>query len=74
MLVLSFDSQAALAEDPAQSAIREAVFVPDLLHPIPMRRVDVERTELAIVLAFAGATSGGRRRLCVDSGRRAGCR
>src|SRR5688572_32368552 len=32
---------------------------PDLLHPSPLRRIDVERTKLAINLAFAGGTSGG---------------
>ena len=32
---------------------------PDLLHPTPLRRIDVERTKLAINLAFAGGTSGG---------------
>lgn len=32
----------------------EPVFVPDLLHPKPLRRVDVESTRLALSLAFAG--------------------
>jgi DNA mismatch repair protein MutS2 len=33
--------------------------VPDLLHPVPVRRIDLERTKLAINLAFAGGVSGG---------------
>jgi DNA mismatch repair protein MutS2 len=33
--------------------------VPDLLHPRPVRRIDLERTRLALTLAFAGGTSGG---------------
>lgn len=33
--------------------------VPDLLHATPMRRVGGESAELAIVMAFAGGTSGG---------------
>src|ERR1700736_683152 len=33
--------------------------VPDLLHPSPMARSDVETTKLAIALAFAGGVSGG---------------
>lgn len=33
--------------------------VPDLLHPTPMRRIDVEQTKLAINLAFAGGVAGG---------------
>ena len=37
----------------------ELATVPDLLHPVPRRRIDVERTKLAITLAFAGGTSGG---------------
>jgi DNA mismatch repair protein MutS2 len=32
---------------------------PDLLHPVPFRRVDAEGTRLAIALAFAGGVSGG---------------
>lgn len=31
----------------------------DLLHPIPMRRLDVEKTRLALNLAFAGGAGGG---------------
>ncbi len=31
----------------------------DLLHPEPVRRIDLERTKLAINLAFAGGGSGG---------------
>ena len=33
--------------------------VPDLLHPVPMRRIDVEQTKVAVTLAFAGGSSGG---------------
>jgi DNA mismatch repair protein MutS2 len=33
--------------------------IPDLLHPVPMRRIDVERTRLAMNLAFAGGVAGG---------------
>lgn len=37
----------------------EPVFVPDLLHPTPIRRIDAEHTKLAIALAFAAGVSGG---------------
>ena len=33
-------------------------FVPDLLHPEPLRRIDVEHTKLALTIAFAGGASG----------------
>lgn len=33
--------------------------VPDLLHPEPLRRIDVEQTKLAIALAFASGDSPG---------------
>jgi DNA mismatch repair protein MutS2 len=33
--------------------------VPDLLHPTPMTRIDLEPTKLAIALAFASGVSGG---------------
>ena len=33
--------------------------VPDLLHPRPMTRVDVDQTKLAIAMAFASGVSGG---------------
>jgi DNA mismatch repair protein MutS2 len=36
-----------------------AVRVPDLLHPRPSFRINVEQTKLAIGLAFAGGASGG---------------
>lgn len=36
-----------------------ALLLPDLLHPVPIRRIDVERTKLAINLAFAGGSTGG---------------
>src|SRR4051812_36474911 len=37
----------------------EPVFLPDLLHPTPLRRIDAEHTRLAIALAFAAGVSGG---------------
>ena len=37
----------------------EPVFVPDLLHASPTRRIDAEHTKLAIALAFAAGVSGG---------------
>jgi DNA mismatch repair protein MutS2 len=37
----------------------EPVWVPDLLHPTPLTRFDVERTKLSISLAFASGVSGG---------------
>ncbi len=37
----------------------EPVLVPDLLHPTPIRRIDVDHTKLSIGLAFAGGVSGG---------------
>jgi DNA mismatch repair protein MutS2 len=33
--------------------------VVDLLHHVPLLRIDVESTDLAIVIAFSGGTSGG---------------
>jgi MutS domain V len=36
---------------------KEQAFV-DLLHPVPLRRIDVERTRLALNLAFAGSSEG----------------
>jgi DNA mismatch repair protein MutS2 len=33
--------------------------IPDLLHPNPIRRIDVEQTKLALDLAFAGGVAGG---------------
>ncbi len=33
--------------------------LPDLLHPTPMARVDLDHTKLAIALAFASGVSGG---------------
>ena len=49
---------------PSQTPLRrplsqEPIFVPDLLHATPMRRIDVEHTKLAIALAFAAGVSGG---------------
>jgi DNA mismatch repair protein MutS2 len=37
----------------------EPVYVPDLLHPTPLRRIDGESTRLALALAFASGVSGG---------------
>ncbi len=37
----------------------EPVLVPDLLHPKPRCRIDVESTRLALSLAFAGGVGGG---------------
>ena len=42
-----------------ERVVGEPVFVPDLLHPTPLRRIDVEQTKTAIALAFAGGVSGG---------------
>jgi DNA mismatch repair protein MutS2 len=39
--------------------LEEPTIIPDLLHPRPVRRIDLERTRLALTLAFAGGTSGG---------------
>ncbi len=39
--------------------VAEPVLVPDLLHPTPMTRVELEATRLAIALAFASGVSGG---------------
>ncbi len=36
-----------------------AALLPDLLHPAPRERLDVEHTRLAIALAFASGVSGG---------------
>ena len=43
------------------SRVREPVSVPvlDLLHHQPLVRVDVDRTKLALALAFTGGSSGG---------------
>lgn len=51
----------ALAPRPALPArpAPEPGLVPDLLHPIAMRRIDAEHTKLAIALAFASGVSGG---------------
>ncbi|HSO31125.1 MAG TPA: DNA mismatch repair protein [Labilithrix sp.] len=44
---------------PSRPAALEPVLVPDLLHPVAMRRIDAEHTRLAIALAFAAGVSGG---------------
>lgn len=33
--------------------------IPDLLHPVPMRRIAADQVETAITMAFAGGSSGG---------------
>ncbi len=43
---------------PVRAAATDAL-LPDLLHATPMRRLDLETTETAVALAFAGGTSGG---------------
>ena len=35
------------------------VHVPDLLHPVPLRRIDAEQARLGIALAFAAGAAGG---------------
>ncbi|HEX7669409.1 MAG TPA: hypothetical protein VF395_07500, partial [Polyangiaceae bacterium] len=47
----------AVPNRPAPSG--EAVFVPDLLHPVPVTRVDFEQTKLSVGLAFVSGVSGG---------------
>lgn len=37
----------------------ESVFIPDLLHPTPITRIDFEQTKLSIGFAFASGVSGG---------------
>jgi DNA mismatch repair protein MutS2 len=37
----------------------EGAVLPDLLHPLPLRRIDLEQTKLSINLAFAGGVAGG---------------
>jgi DNA mismatch repair protein MutS2 len=39
--------------------VTESAEIPDLLHPVPLTRVDFEHTKLAIALAFASGVSGG---------------
>jgi DNA mismatch repair protein MutS2 len=41
------------------AAAGEFVLVPDLLHPAPITRIDVERTKLSISLAFVSGVSSG---------------
>jgi len=33
--------------------------IPDLLHPVPLQRIDVEMTKIAMTFAFASGVSGG---------------
>ena len=40
-------------------AAEQLPLVPDLLHAVPMQRIDFEQTRFAINLAFAGGVSGG---------------
>src|SRR4051812_3955807 len=39
--------------------VHSPVFIPDLLHPTPTSRVDLETTKLSIALAFASGVAGG---------------
>jgi DNA mismatch repair protein MutS2 len=41
------------------AVVLDPVLLPDLLHPAPISRVDVEHTKLGIALAFASGVSGG---------------
>lgn len=52
-------SEAAMSQGLIGLGDVETVTLPDLLEPLAVCRVDAERTELSIVLAFSGATSGG---------------
>ncbi|MCC6214991.1 MAG: DNA mismatch repair protein [Polyangiaceae bacterium] len=36
----------------------DAAELPDLLHPVPVRRLDVDETRTAVTMAFAGAAGG----------------
>jgi DNA mismatch repair protein MutS2 len=49
----------ALTLEPRTPAEDPSARVPDLLHPTPMTRIDVDATKLAITLAFASGVSGG---------------
>jgi DNA mismatch repair protein MutS2 len=44
---------------PSVAADETGASIPDLLHPTPVRRIDVAQTKLAINLAFAGGVAGG---------------
>ncbi len=52
---------------PAFQASEPAPSVPDLLHPVPLQRIDFEQTKLAVALAFAGGVSGGLVSEALDS-------
>src|SRR6187402_2270493 len=41
--------------------------IPDILHSTPTRRIDLERTKLALTLALASGTSGGLFAEALDS-------
>lgn len=43
----------------SHSALQEPGLLPDLLHPLPLCRIDREQTRIAMVLAFSGGVSGG---------------
>ena len=49
----------AVSLEPRVRGVVQRAVIPDLLHPTPTVRVQVESTELAMSLAFAGGTSGG---------------
>ncbi|MBK9001026.1 MAG: DNA mismatch repair protein [Myxococcales bacterium] len=40
-------------------AVTEPPPIPDLLHPLPLLRIDLDKTRLGLSLAFAGGVSGG---------------
>jgi len=52
-------SPAPLALDASAAVVLHRRPVPDLLHPIPVQRVDVAQTKHAIAMAFASGVSGG---------------
>ncbi len=49
----------SLGRAPTPDEPLEPALVPDVLHPTPMTRIDVDQTKLAIALAFASGVSGG---------------
>ena len=59
VLPLPAPASPAPSAPPSRAPLPEPVFVPDLLHATPMRRIDSEQTKLSIALAFAAGVSGG---------------
>jgi DNA mismatch repair protein MutS2 len=45
--------------EPHGPGAEPSIRVPDLLHPTPVTRIDVDHTKLAIAMAFASGVSGG---------------